>query len=97
MVATLRYPGMNRGMLKAPPLIPRTYTSQSFKMEFVALNMNTILTSRQTKFIAIKSNNRKVGLNALANRFYILNNRIPFCELNKSFESFKLFCKKEFM
>ena len=66
-------------------------------LEFAALNFNFILTSRQSNFKALKNNRLKVGLNALANHFYILNNRIPLCELNKSLDSFKIYCKKEFL
>ena len=68
----------------------------TFTTEWVALNFNQILTSRQTKFIATKTNKRKVGLNALANRAYILNNRVPLEWFNLSFNSFKVHCKKEF-
>ena len=75
----------------------RTFWGNINSLEFAALNFNIILTSRQTNFASIKRNRLKVGLNALANRFYILNNRIPLCELNKSIESFKIYCKKEFL
>ena len=37
--------------------------------EWVPLNFNQILTTRQSKFKTLKQNNRRVGLNALANRF----------------------------
>ena len=69
----------------------------TFTTEWVALNFNQILTSRQTKFLATKTNKRKVGLNALANRVYILNNRIPLDWFNLSLDSFKVHCKKEFI
>ena len=65
--------------------------------EWVALNFNQILTSRQTKFISAKANKRKVGLNALANRAYVLNNRIPLEWFNMSFDAYKVHCKKEFV
>ena len=44
-----------------------------FTTKWVALNFNQIITSRQTKFLAVRANKRKVGLNALANRFYFTN------------------------
>ena len=69
---------------------------QTFATELVAINYNQILTSRQTKFHASKVNNRKVGLNALANRVYILNNRIPLEWFNMCLDTFKVHCKKEF-
>ena len=69
----------------------------SYLTEWVALNFNQILTSRQTRFLASKANKRKVELNALANRVFILNNRIPLEWFNMSFESFKVHCKREFI
>ena len=75
----------------------KTLWRDTKSLEFAALNINIILTSRQSHFASIKSNRLKVGLNAIANRFYILNKRIPLCELNKSLESFKIYCKKEFL
>jgi hypothetical protein len=44
-----------------------------------------------------KSNNKRVGLNAFANRVYILNGRIPLDWLNMSINTFKVHCKKEFL
>ena len=44
-----------------------------YTMEWRALNFNQILTSRQTKFLSTKGNKKKVRLNALANRVFILN------------------------
>ena len=73
----------------------KNFWSNDLTMEFVALNFNSII--RQTHFVALSNNKRKVGLNALANRFRQLNNRIPFVQLNKSLESYKVFCKKEFI
>ena len=41
--------------------------------EWVALNFNQILTSRQTNFISTKSNRKRVGSNAIANRVFIVS------------------------
>ena len=71
--------------------------SQVYTTEWNALNFNQILTSRQTKFLAIRANKRKVGLNALANRVFVLNNRIPLEWFNMSFETFKVHSKQEFI
>ena len=54
--------------------------------EWIALNFNQILMSRQIKFKALKANKRRVGLNALANRLPILNDRIPLDWFNLSYE-----------
>ena len=75
----------------------KLFWSTDLTIEFLVLNCNTILTTRQTNCILSKSNIQKVGLNALANRLHIINNRIPLNEMNKSFASFKVFCKKEFL
>ena len=58
---------------------------------------NQILTSRQTKFKSKKSNKLKVGLNAIVNRFHILNNQIPISWLEGGYESFKVKCKELFL
>ena len=65
--------------------------------EWIALNFNQILTSRQGKFKTMKINKRRVGLNALANRLSILNDRIPLDWLNLGYDSYKLKCKNEFL
>ena len=65
--------------------------------EWVALNFNQILTSRQKNFISLRGNIKKVGLNAFANRVYILNNRIPLSWFDMSIDTFKIHCKKEFL
>ena len=57
----------------------------------------SIYTSRQSKFITRKSNQKKVGLNALANRLSVLNNKIPLIMFNSSRDSFKIFSKKKFL
>ena len=75
----------------------KLFQGNDLTTEFLALNQNTILTSRQINFIATKDNKRRVGLNALANRFNLLNNIIPLSQFNKSIDSFKIFCKKEFL
>ena len=69
----------------------------TFTTEWVALNFNQILTSRQTKFLSRKANNRKVGLNALTNKAYILNNKIPLEWFNMSYATIKEYCKDEFI
>ena len=52
--------------------------------------INQILTSRQEHFFAIKTNKFKVGVNCLANRFYLLNGTIPLQWLNNSIDTFKV-------
>ena len=66
-------------------------------IEFVHLNQNQILTSRQTNFKTIKSNSFKVGINSLSNRLSHINNQIPLSWLNMSMDTFKVHCKKLFL
>ena len=75
----------------------RLYNDRVYTFEWAALNYNQILTSRQTKFISTKTNKRKVGINAIANRLSTLNNKIPLTWLNLSYVTYKLHCKKEFL
>ena len=75
----------------------RLYNNNDPTMELCALNFNQVLTSRQTKFKCMKSNKLKVGLNALRNRFFILNNQIPISWLEGGYETFKVKCKELFL
>ena len=75
----------------------KIYNSNYNSIEFIKLNFNQILTSRQTKFITTKNNRTKVGLNNLANRFYVLNNTIPLDWLNSAYVTYKVKCKNVFL
>ena len=48
-------------------LLYRMYNSEVHSNEWVHLNLNQVITSRQTKFNILKTNQLKVGLNAPAN------------------------------
>ena len=71
--------------------------TNDYTMEWAALNFNQILTSRQTTFKATSNHRKRVGLNALANRVFILNDKIPLKWFGLSLNSFKIHCKKEFL
>ena len=75
----------------------KTYNQQMPTDEWLHLNFNQIITSRQTLFMTSKNNNLKVGMNCLTNRFQHLNGKIPLCWLNKSYLGYKLDCKKLFL
>ena len=47
--------------------------------------------------MAISNNRKKVGLNAFANRAFVLNGRIPLFWFNMSINTYKVHCKKEFL
>ena len=73
------------------------YNSETITNKWLHLYSNQVLTSRQKTFITHKTNKNKVGLNALANRLYILNGRIPLDWLNLSINSFKTKCRIEIL
>ena len=75
----------------------KLYNLDFNNLEFISLNFNQILTGRQTNFITLKSNERKVGINCLANRLTVINNKIPLNWLNFSLDTFKIKCKKLFL
>ena len=75
----------------------RLYNITFNSKEFLRLNENQILTSRQTFFITGKSNNLKIGLNCLSNCLFFLNKTIPLNWLKKSLCTFKVKCKELMM
>ena len=87
----LRYPGLDRGVYNVYITL-YVGTCQNSRN----INFNQILTSRQSKFITLKSNRTKIGLNSLANRLYILNGNIPLDWLNLAIGTFEVKCKELF-
>ena len=75
-------------------LLHKLYNTELPEVEWTALNFQQLLTSRQTKFLVVKNNNRKVGNNILTNRLHILNNKIILADLNDSIATFKVKQKK---
>ena len=85
----------NRAMPEA--LMPYKCAIQLFKehsLEWINLNLNQILTTRQINFITMKTNETKAGLKILSNRLSLLNGLIPLLWLNLSTNTFKVNCKK---
>ena len=78
-------------------LLFNLYNENQLAADWLTLNFNQIITSRQTNFQIIKSNNYRVGLNIISNRLTVLNKVIPFEWLRFSKESYKLKCKKRFI
>ena len=68
----------------------KLYDTNYNPKEFVCLNSNQILTSRQANFITSKSNSIKVGIKCLTNRLYLLNGKIPLLSLNSTIDTFKV-------
>ena len=75
----------------------KIYNATEYTMDWSILNFNQIFTSRQSSFMMLKSNEKKVGINILANRLSIVNGKIPFEWLNCSLPTFKMHCKKLFL
>ena len=71
----------------------KLYNTREHSLEWLHLNQNQILTSRQTFFQILKSNSLRIGLNALANRLASINGKIELSWLNLTYESFKIKCK----
>ena len=68
----------------------KLYNAKNQSTEWIELNLNQILTSKQTTFSTHKTNNLKIGNNALANRLSILNNGNKLDWLNLGMDSFKV-------
>ena len=75
----------------------RTINLQVPTQDWVSLNLNSINTTRQTKFSTNRTNRLKVGMNQLANRLYLINNKIELDWFNHSVDTFKIKCKKLFL
>ena len=74
-------------------LLYNLYNRKKPIQEWVTLNFQQTLSSKQTNFKILRSNNFKMGNNLLCNRLHIINNKIPLQWLNLSIESFKVNCK----
>ena len=75
----------------------KIYNATEYTMDWLILNFNQIFTSRQSSFMMHKSNEKKVGINILANRLSTVNGKIPLEWLNYSLPTFKMHCKKLFL
>ncbi len=69
----------------------KLYNKTMSTSDWVKLNFQQILTSRQTNFMVIQNNNYKIGNNLLCNRLTHL------FWLSLPFEKFKLNCKERFL
>ena len=72
----------------------KLYNTTNQSLDWISLNFDQILTTRQTKFLISKSNKHKVGLNILPNRFSVLNGIIPLPWLNLNINTYKINIKK---
>ena len=75
----------------------KLYNTNDHSLEWISLNLNQILTSRQSNFEILRTNVKKVGLNILVNRLSALNGKIPLDWLRSSLDTFKIKVKRLFL
>ena len=78
-------------------LLYKLYNTINSTSDWVKLNFQQTLTSRQVNFKISQTNCYRIGLNLICNRLTVLNNKIPLKWLSLSIESFKLKCKEKFL
>ena len=75
-------------------LLHKAYNKETASPELIDLFFNQTFNSREeTKAIFIDLSKYKIGTNVLSNRYKILNGKISFDMLNKSYDSYKIECK----
>ena len=65
--------------------------------DWVNLNLNAVITSRQTKFITNKANHVRVGMNSFPKRAWYINGKINLDWLSLLYNPYKVKCKKLFL
>ena len=75
----------------------KVFNNKTPMSEWLQLNFTQINTSRQTHFMISKTNKLKLGMNCLSNRLNYLNGKIPLLWLNKTYDGFKIECKRLFL
>ena len=75
----------------------KLYNERLNPIEFIDIDFNQIFTSQETTFKISKSNTYKVGVNALVNRLFHINNQIPLNWLNLMIETYKVYCKEKYI
>ena len=78
-------------------MLHKIYNKNEPPQDWMSLNFEQALTSRQTYFLAIGTPNFKIGNNILSIRLKVLNNKIPLEWLNLSLNAYKIKCKELFL
>ena len=78
-------------------LLYLTFNNKIPETDWLSLNFDQILTSRQSNFLTQKTNNYNVGLNISSNKFYVLNGKIILDWLSLPINSYKILCKQRFI
>jgi hypothetical protein len=76
-------------------MLHKLYNNHFPLNEWVHLNFNQILTTRQQTFEILRDFNLRVGLNVVTNRLITINR--PLTWLNQTYVQYKLECKKKFL
>jgi hypothetical protein len=74
-------------------LLHKAYNKETASPELIDLFFNQTFNCRETKANFIDLSKYKIGINILSNRYKILNGKISFDMLNKSYDSYKIECK----
>ena len=75
----------------------KTYNHCLPMNEWLHLNIDQVITSRQIRFQINRSSRTRIGRHSMCNRFYQLNGKIPLAWLGKSYNCYKVLCKKLFL
>ena len=75
----------------------KLYNHRLPQFEWINLNFDQIITSRQAFFEVLNAPHFRVGNNILVNRLSILNRKIPLEWLSLELSGFKLKCKQQFL
>ena len=78
-------------------LLHKIYNDESMGLNWVNLFFNQNFNERDNSVKFFNTSNYKVGNNIIANRFVILNGKIPNDWLNSTFENYKIKCKVLFL
>ena len=71
-------------------LLHKLYNTHQPQTDWIELNFNQTLTSRQKHFKTIKNNNYIIGSNLLSMRLSVLNGKVLLDDLNLTLESYKV-------
>jgi hypothetical protein len=77
------------GNFKLAILLFKTFNSNNQNKDWLDLTDQIIVTRRQTIFDCCRTNNYKIGLNILANKFYYIRKQIFLDHFNLSLPVFK--------
>jgi hypothetical protein len=75
-------------------LLFKIFNENTASPDWIQLNFTQIQSRRQKFFECISDSNFKIGKSIISNRLSMLNKKIPLSWLNKSFEAYKIDCKK---